>query len=91
MGCLLAGIALFSVRFALILYWILDDDVERAFHDSFILPFLGLIFLPATTLVYALCWSYGGLDGFDFVWVALAFMCDIASAAAGARNRRAAY
>ena len=91
MGCLLAGIALFSVRFALILYWVLDDDVERAFHDSFILPFLGLIFLPLTTLVYALCWSYGGLHGFDFVWVGLAFLWDVFSAAAGARNRRAVY
>ena len=91
MGCLLAAIALFSVRFALILYWILDDDVERAVHDSFILPFLGLIFLPLTTLVYALCWSYGGLDGFDFVWVGLAFLWDIFSAAAGARTRRTAY
>ena len=88
MGCLLALIALISVRFALVLFWIFDDDVERAFHDSFIVPFLGLLIMPLTTLVYALTWSVGGLQGFDFVWVAFAVVYDLAAAGAGARSRR---
>lgn len=88
MGCLLALLALISVRFALVLFWIFDDDVERAFHDSFIIPFLGLLFMPATTLVYALTWSVGGLEGLDFVWVGFAVLYDVAAAAGGARSRR---
>ena len=63
MGCLLALTAGFFPRFALAMVWIFGNDVERA-YDSWLLPFAGLIFLPLTTLVYALAWSpVGGRRG----------------------------
>jgi hypothetical protein len=52
-GCLFALLAGFLPRFALVCVWIFTNDVDRA-YDTFILPLLGLIFLPLTTLVYAL-------------------------------------
>ena len=59
MGCLLAVFAGFFPRIALVCLWIFTDDVDRA-YDSFILPLLGLFFLPLTTLIYALVWAPGG-------------------------------
>jgi hypothetical protein len=78
----------FFPRIALVALWIFTNDVDRAF-DSFIVPFLGLLFLPLTTLVYALAWSpVGGVEGFEWFFVGLAFVLDLGSYGAGARARR---
>jgi hypothetical protein len=50
-GCFIVLVSLFSIRLALVLVWSFTVFIDRAF-DSFPIPFLGLIFLPATTLVY---------------------------------------
>ncbi len=74
MGCLFALFAGLFPRVALVLVWITTDRVDRAF-DSFILPLLGLFFLPLTTLVYALAWVPGvHLGNGRWLWVALAFV-----------------
>ena len=57
-GCLLAIFAGFFPRVALVIVWIATDLVDRAF-STFIIPLLGLIFLPFTTLVFALAWAPG--------------------------------
>jgi hypothetical protein len=78
----------FFPRIALVALWIFTNDVDRAF-DSFIVPLLGLLFLPLTTLVYALAWSpVGGVEGFEWFFVGLAFVLDLGSYGAGARARR---
>lgn len=88
MGCLLAVFAGFFPRIALVCLWIFTNDVDRA-YDSFIVPLLGLIFLPLTTLVYALAWSpVGGVEGIEWLWVALAFVLDLSAFGGGARARR---
>jgi hypothetical protein len=88
MGCLLAIFAGFFPRIALVCLWIFTNDVDRA-YDSFIVPLLGLIFLPLTTLVYALAWSpVGGVEGIEWLWVALALVLDLSAYGGGARARR---
>ena len=88
MGCLLAVFAGFFPRLALVCLWIFTNDVDRA-YDSFIVPLLGLIFLPLTTLVYALAWSpVGGVEGIEWLWVALALVLDLSAYGGGARARR---
>jgi hypothetical protein len=87
MGCLLALTAGFFPRFALAMVWIFGNDVERA-YDSWLLPLAGLIFLPLTTLVYALAWSpVGGVEGIEWFWVVFAFVLDLASYGGGMRQR----
>jgi hypothetical protein len=87
MGCLLALTAGFFPRFALLMVWIFGTSVERA-YDGWLLPLAGLIFLPLTTLVYALAWSpVGGVDGIEWFWVVFAFLLDLASYGGGARAR----
>ena len=88
MGCLLAIFAGFFPRIALVCLWVFTNDVDHA-YDSFIVPLLGLIFLPLTTLVYALAWSPGGgVEGIEWLWVALALVLDLSAYGGGARARR---
>jgi hypothetical protein len=88
MGCLFAVMAGFFPRIALVVVWLATDRVDRAF-DTWILPLLGLIFLPFTTLVYVFAWSpVVGLGGGRWLWVALAFVCDLVNIFGGARARR---
>jgi hypothetical protein len=86
-GCLLALLSGLFPRIGLIAVWIFTNDVDQA-YDTFVLPLLGVIFLPLTTLVYALAWSpIGGVDGIEWFWVVLAFFFDVGALGAGARAR----
>ena len=88
MGCLLAIFAGFFPRVAFVCLWIFTTYVDRA-YDGFILPLLGLIFLPLTALVYALLWSPAvGVEGAEWIWVGLAVVLDLGLVGGGARGRR---
>ena len=79
MGCIFALIAVFTPRLALVLLWIFTNFVNRAFNTFFI-PLLGLIFLPFSTLIYVLVYNpVTGLQGFDWIWLILALMVDLAA------------
>ncbi len=90
MGCfpaLLARVALFAT-------WVATPLVGRAFHGgigSWLLPLLGIIFLPVTALTYVVVYALGnGVTGWAWLWVALAFLFDVTmhSSAANANRRR---
>jgi hypothetical protein len=61
-----------------------------AFNNNWLLPCLGFMFLPFTTLVYVwLVQGVGALSGIDWLWLILAFIVDIANtASAAAANRQ---
>ncbi len=90
MGCLPALLS----RVALLATWIFTPLVSRAFHGGiggWLLPLLGIIFLPVTTLAYVVVYALGnGVTGGAWLWVALAFLFDVAmhSAAANANRHR---
>jgi hypothetical protein len=76
-GCLLALLAGFAPRIALGLVWIFTNLVDRAF-SSFVVPLIGLIFLPYATLFYVLSWSpVGGVTGWGWFFVILGVLFDI--------------
>ena len=77
-GCLLALGAAVAPRLVLIFMWIVGPRVNASFN-SFIVPLLGLIFLPYTTIMYVLVWSpgVGGVSGWDWIWVLLGVGLDI--------------
>lgn len=88
MGCLLGLVAGFFPRIALFIVWLTTDLVDRAF-GSWILPLLGLIFLPFTTLIYVLVYSpVFDLGHGRWLWVALAFVFEIAGDIGTARSTR---
>ena len=82
--------AAFAPRIALLLVWIFTPYVTRAFHNGFIWPFLGLLFVPFTTLMYSLVWVPGiGVTGVRWVWVVIGLVLDIAWHSGSAyRSRR---
>jgi len=88
MCCLALGAAFIGPRFVLVFIWIFGDRVELAF-DSWFWPLLGVFFLPWTTLFYVFAWSaVGGVDGGDWLFVALGFALDmITYASRSAKNR----
>ena len=88
MGCLLALLAGFAPRVALILVWIFSDLVDRAF-STFLVPLIGLIVFPYATLFYVLAWSpVGGVSGWGWAFVTLGFIFDIGHWAGSAAGRR---
>src|SRR5512136_3273557 len=87
-GCLAALLPAFS-RIMLLMYWISRPvQMELAFN-TFILPCLGFLFLPFTTLMYVwLVQGAGGIQGLDWLWLILAVLIDVASlGSAGYANR----
>ena len=88
MGCLFAMVAGFFPRIALVVIWIATPLVDRAF-STWLIPLLGLIVLPFTTLVYAIAWAPGvHLGNGRWVWVAIAFAVELMGYAGTARTNR---
>ena len=76
-GCLLAMTAAFAPRIVLIFMWFFGTRMQLAF-DSFIIPLLGVIFLPYTTIMYVLVWNAAtGVSGWDWIWIGLGVVLDL--------------
>ena len=79
-SCLFAILAVFTPRLALFLIWVFTPWVSRAFHGGFIWPFLGLLFLPFTTLIYVFAYQPGvGVTGWGWFFVVVGFLLDLSS------------
>jgi len=88
-GCLTAFVSSFS-RIMLLFVWIARPAMMNATFSTFILPCLGFMFLPFTTLMYVLLVQGAGntVQGLDWLWLGLAVVLDFATiAGAGAANR----
>lgn len=78
MGCLLALLSAFAPRLVFLIIWIARPAYIDAVFDTFILPLLGLIFLPFATLMWVLLDAPpAGVDGFDWVWIGVAVLLDL--------------
>ena len=87
-GCLTAFVSSFS-RIMLLFAWIARPNLMDAAFGTIIIPCLGFLFLPFTTLMYVfLIQGVGTIQGLDWLWLFLAAVLDIASiGTAGAANR----
>ncbi len=87
-GCLLATTAAFAPRLVLIIMWIVGSRIDAAFNN-WIVPLLGIIFLPYTTIMYVLVYSpVTGVIGWDWVWIGLGVVLDIMKWGQIANTRR---
>ena len=76
----------------IVIWWSIQPFRWAAAFDSFLLPLLGFLFLPWTTLMYFLA-APGRLVGLGFLWLGIGVIADIASYAGGGlygRRRRVA-
>ena len=88
-GCLTAFVSGFS-RIMLLMVWIARPAMMNATFSTFIIPCLGFMILPFTTLMYVFLMQGVGssIQGLDWLWLFLAVLMDIASiGASGASNR----
>jgi hypothetical protein len=87
--CLFALLAGVFPRVAFAIYWIARPNVVDAVFGSLIWPLLGLIFLPFTTLIYTILWTAGtGVSGWDWLWVGIALLLDLAHYGSSAYGNR---
>ena len=86
MGCLLALLA----RIGLLVVWLQTPLVKNGFHDGWILPLLGIIFLPLTTLSYVVVYALGNgnVSGAAWLWVILGLLFDLGLHGSGAYSNR---
>jgi hypothetical protein len=86
--CVLILLAFFTPRIVLFVLWLFTNYLSRAF-DGFVLPFIGFLFLPATTLAYAIAQNeLGGLNGLGIIVVLIGLAVDIGLLGGGASRRR---
>lgn len=87
--CLLIILLILGPRAIIVVWWVLAPVVWSATFGTLLLPILGFVFLPWTTLVYVLV-APGGIVGTDYLWLALALLADLSShAGLYGRRRRA--
>ena len=76
-GCLLAFGAAVAPRVILIFAWLFSDRWHLVWQGDWIMPLLGIIFLPYTTIMYLLTWTFvGGIEGLDWLWIILGLFLD---------------
>lgn len=79
MPCLLAIVVLAFPRVVLVLMWLLSNSLDRAYH-GLLIPILGFIFLPITTIVYAWMVNSGlPIQGVNLVILVVAVVLDVGS------------
>lgn len=86
MGCLLALLA----RIGLLVVWLQTPLVKNGFHGGWILPLLGIIFLPLTTLAYVVVYALGNgsVTGAAWLWVVLGLLFDLGLHSSGVSSNR---
>lgn len=85
--CLFFIILLFGPRLGLLTWWLMQPVRFELVFNTWIMPMLGLVFLPWTTLMYVAVGT-NGVIGFDWVWLGLALMADLASYSSSAYKNR---
>ena len=88
MPCLLVVLVLLFPRIALVLLYFFTNYLERAYH-GILIPLVGFIFLPLTTIVYA--WMVNNAiatAGVNLIWLLLAVIIDLGSLGGGYSSRR---
>ena len=78
-ACLLAMGFSIAPRLFLIIAWIFSDRWPLVWQGKWILPLLGIIFLPYTLIMYMLSYDIlaGGVVGWGWLWVGLGVLLDI--------------
>jgi hypothetical protein len=88
MGCLILLFALLSPRLALIATAIFTDVLSRAM-GGWLVPLIGFLVLPWTTLAFAWMWDSGhAVRGLEWFLVGFAFLVDVGSGSNGRRVAR---
>ena len=89
--CLLLSAMMGGPRLAIVLWWILATNRWEAAFDTFVIPFLGFLFFPWTTLMFVLVAPTGNITGADWFWLGIALLIDLATLGSSGYKGRARY
>lgn len=87
MCCVFTTLVLFGPRLATLIWWLINPVRFTAAFGTWIWPLLGFILLPWTTLMYLIIFP-AGIVGFDWIWLGLGVLADVASHGGGAWGNR---
>jgi hypothetical protein len=93
MCCLFAVLVLLGPRAFIIIHWLLYPAAWALAFSNPIVPLLGFLFLPWTTLFYVFAYP-GGLDTLDWLFIGFGVVADVMSFSGGLygnRERAASY
>jgi hypothetical protein len=93
MCCIFTTLLFLGPRAGILVWWLINPMRWQITFPNFIWPLLGFIFVPWTTLMYVLV-APGGVVGFDWIWLALSVVADVAMYGGGGygnRNRIPGY
>jgi hypothetical protein len=91
MACLLLIVVLAFPRVVLLLMFLLSNYLQHAYH-GLVVPILGFIFLPLTTIVYAwLVNSHMPLAGVNLLILIIAVIIDAGGLGGGEWHRRSRW
>jgi len=73
-------------RLAIFVWWLVSTARFRAAFDTILWPIVGFIFAPWTTLAYLLFFR-DGINGLEWLWIALGIIIDLGALGGGYRSR----
>ncbi len=87
MCCVIAALFAIGPRGAILFWWLIQPLRWNETFNSFLLPLLGFLIAPWTTLMYVLVYP-AGINGFDYVWLAIGIAFDVFSWFGGGYTNR---
>jgi len=89
MPCLFLFLVLLFPRAVLLVLFFFTNYLARAYHGGVLLPLLGFIFLPLTTLAYAWIVNSGmPVEGVNLIIMIVAVIIDMGGLGGGEYHRR---
>lgn len=85
--CVFFSLLILGPRIATIIWWIISPDRFSEIFDTWVIPALGVIFLPWTTLMYVGV-GWNGINGLEWFLLIFAFLVDLGSLGGGAYTNR---
>jgi hypothetical protein len=88
MCCVFTILVVLGPRFAGAIWWLVQPARWQLVFQNWLWPLLGIIFLPWTTLMYVIV-APGGINGlWEWLFIGLAVIADIASYTGGGYGNR---
>jgi hypothetical protein len=90
MCCVISAFFFFGPRAGLLIWWLVNPGRFSMVYNNLLLPIIGTIFLPVTTLTYTVIYQplFGSLSGLDWLWLFIALMVDFSLYGGGIFSRR---
>jgi hypothetical protein len=85
--CAILLAALLGPRVINVVWWLLDPSRWASAFGGPLVPILGVLFLPWTTLAYVLV-AQGGLTGLEFIVVVIGFFVDLGTYGSSAYSNK---